>query len=161
MITELQAKSAKPKDRPYMILDDRGLMRTIREYPYPIMRAAMLFSVLIFARPGEVRAAEWAEIDTERVEWRIPAEKMKMRRPHIVPLATKALAGWRNCAAHGVGTLALSQPRNDVPYLCSTGYVFTSSHVSYLLHICIILGNKAHVPYYLKLCDCDKSGKYA
>ncbi|WP_298778294.1 tyrosine-type recombinase/integrase [uncultured Fretibacterium sp.] len=92
MITELQAKSAKPKDRPYMILDDRGLMRTIREYPYPIMRAAMLFSVLIFARPGEVRAAEWAEIDTERVEWRIPAEKMKMRRPHIVPLATKALA---------------------------------------------------------------------
>lgn len=43
-------------------------------------------------RPGELRQAEWAEFDLAGAEWRIPAKKMKMRRPHRVPLARQALA---------------------------------------------------------------------
>ena len=94
--------------------DARRLMRTVREYPYPVMRAALLFSVLTFARPGEVRAAEWTEIDTERAEWRIPAEKMKMRRPHIVPLVRQAqqlLDELRPLT--GAGRWLFPSPRND------------------------------------------------
>ncbi len=52
---------------------------------------ALLFSALTFCRPGEVRRAEWAEIDWENKLWRIPAEKMKMRQPHLVPLAEQTL----------------------------------------------------------------------
>ncbi len=46
----------------------------------------------LFVRPGELRHAEWTEFDLERAEplWRIPAEKMKMREQHIVPLSTQA-----------------------------------------------------------------------
>lgn len=47
---------------------------------------------LTFVRTGELRGAEWAEIDFEHAEWRIPAERMKMRAAHIVPLSRQALA---------------------------------------------------------------------
>jgi integrase len=42
-------------------------------------------------RPGELRKAEWSEIDLEAAEWRIPAERMKMRTIHIVPLSVQAV----------------------------------------------------------------------
>ena len=102
--------------------DARRLMRTIREYPYPIVRAAMLFSLLTFARPGEVRSAEWCEVDTERSEWRIPAEKMKMRRPHIVPLAAQALAVLEELRPiSGGGRWLFPSPRNDGRPLSENG----------------------------------------
>lgn len=56
-----------------------------------ITRCALQFAPLVFVRPGELRQAEWAEIDIEKAEWKIPAAKMKMRTPHIVPLATQAI----------------------------------------------------------------------
>src|SRR3569832_2364948 len=42
-------------------------------------------------RPGELRAAEWQEFDITKAEWRIPAERMKMRAPHLVPLSRQAV----------------------------------------------------------------------
>ena len=42
-------------------------------------------------RPGELRKAEWSEINLELAEWNIPAEKMKMRQPHLVPLSSQAM----------------------------------------------------------------------
>ena len=47
---------------------------------------------LTFVRTVELRRAAWEEFDLERAEWRIPAARMKMRRPHIVPLSTQAVA---------------------------------------------------------------------
>jgi integrase len=47
---------------------------------------------LVFVRPGELRHAEWKEIDLAKGEWRIPAAKMKMREQHIVPLSAQAQA---------------------------------------------------------------------
>ncbi len=47
---------------------------------------------LLFVRPGELRHAMWSEIDFEQAMWRIPAEKMKMRTPHLVPLSRQAMA---------------------------------------------------------------------
>jgi integrase len=46
---------------------------------------------LTFVRPGELRSAEWSEINVEGALWTIPAEKMKMRRPHRVALAKQAI----------------------------------------------------------------------
>ncbi|MEF9444420.1 tyrosine-type recombinase/integrase [Burkholderia sp. 1B3(2022)] len=54
-------------------------------------RLAMRFMALTFVRTIELRFAEWTEIDEKKKEWRIPAEKMKMRTPHIVPLSKQAL----------------------------------------------------------------------
>jgi len=59
---------------------------------HPIVRHALRLLPLVFVRPGELRHAEWAEIDAEAAEWRIPAEKMKMREALLVPLSRQALA---------------------------------------------------------------------
>lgn len=58
----------------------------------PVTKAALQLAPLTFVRPGELRRAEWKEFDLDRAEWRIPAEKMKMRVPHIVPLSKQAVA---------------------------------------------------------------------
>ena len=52
----------------------------------------MKLSGLLFVRPGELRHAEWEEIDLDKAEWNIPADKMKMRQPHLVPLCDQAVA---------------------------------------------------------------------
>jgi integrase len=54
-------------------------------------RYALRLAPLIFVRPGELRKAEWTEFNLVDAEWRIPAAKMKMRRPHRKPLAYQAL----------------------------------------------------------------------
>jgi integrase len=68
------------------------LMRSIFGYTgHPCTVAALKLSPLVFVRPGELRTAEWAEIDLDGAEWRIPAGKMKMKVDHIVPLSTQAV----------------------------------------------------------------------
>jgi integrase len=68
------------------------LLRAIEGYKGAyVTKAAMSLAPLVFVRPGELRQAEWAEFNLDGAEWRIPAEKMKMRDPHIVPLSTQAL----------------------------------------------------------------------
>jgi integrase len=56
-----------------------------------IVKCALQLAPLLFVRPGELRQAEWPEIDFDAAMWTIPAEKMKMRRQHLVPLATQSL----------------------------------------------------------------------
>ncbi len=77
------------------IVDPPGigaLLRAIDEYDgLPITKFALKLAPLVFVRPGELRRAEWAEVDLEGAEWRIPASKMKMRRPHRVPLSRQAV----------------------------------------------------------------------
>lgn len=70
-----------------------GLMKSILAYGDKSLQTclALKFSALTFARPGEVRHAEWAEIDWADKLWRIPAEKMKMSQPHLVPLASQVI----------------------------------------------------------------------
>ena len=68
------------------------LLRAIDAYTGQfVTRCALRLAPLVFVRPGEPRKAEWAEFDFEAAEWRIPAEKMKMPRPHTVPLSTQAM----------------------------------------------------------------------
>jgi integrase len=70
-----------------------ALMRAIEGYDgRMVTRFALRLAPLVFVRPGELRQAGWHEFDFEQREWRIPAERMKARFPHIVPLSTQALA---------------------------------------------------------------------
>ena len=69
------------------------LLRAIDGYEgSPLTRIALQLSALLFVRPGELRQAEWAEIDFDANVWRIPGEKMKGRLEHVVPLAEQSLA---------------------------------------------------------------------
>src|SRR5664280_17155 len=52
-----------------------------------VVQSALKFAPLTFVRPGELRHAEWSEIDFEKAEWNIPANKMKMKQAHLVPLS--------------------------------------------------------------------------
>lgn len=68
------------------------LMRAIEGYTgHAITLFGLRLSAHLFVRPGELRQAEWSEFEFEKSVWSIPAEKMKMRRPHRVPLSTQAL----------------------------------------------------------------------
>src|SRR3546814_10843135 len=66
------------------------------------------------ASPGELRMAEWSEFDLDNAVWKIPAERMKMRRPHEVPLSRPVLAYLEEL-------FALTGP---------DGYVFPTFHTS-------------------------------
>lgn len=66
------------------------LMRDITAFRSKKRRYALQLAALTFVRPGELCRAEWDEIEWDASIWRIPAEKMKMKRPHIVPLSRQA-----------------------------------------------------------------------
>ena len=78
------------------ITDERELgllLLAIDEYDgWPTISGALKFLTLTCVRPGEVRFAVRSEFDREKATWSIPAERMKMRQPHIVPLSRQALA---------------------------------------------------------------------
>jgi integrase len=78
----------------------RRLLRDIEAYEGGfITKCAMKLSPMLFVRPGELRRAEWCEINLDAAEWRIPAAKMKGRVLHIVPLATQAVSILREIQA--------------------------------------------------------------
>ncbi|WP_457097538.1 tyrosine-type recombinase/integrase [Lysobacter sp. P5_B9] len=90
------ALPAPPEKHHAAITDPKavgGLMRAIDSYAGSfITKSALRLAPLVFVRPGELRQAEWTEFDLDAAEWNIPAEKMKTRAPHLVPLSTQAVA---------------------------------------------------------------------
>jgi integrase len=77
------------------ILDEArigDLLRAIEAYSgQAVTKSALALSPHVFVRPGELRRAEWQEIDFRKSIWRIPALRMKQRREHVVPLSTQSL----------------------------------------------------------------------
>lgn len=74
-----------------------ALLRSIDAYHgHPFVTAALRIAPLVFVRPGELRTAEWTEIDLDAAEWRIPGAKMKMGAEHVVPLAEQAVSVLRD-----------------------------------------------------------------
>jgi integrase len=77
------------------IIDPREvghLLRAIDGYDgEEVTKAALQLAPLVFVRPTELRHAEWSEFDLDGAEWRIPAQKMKMRSRHIVPLSRQVV----------------------------------------------------------------------
>lgn len=97
------ALSAVPKTNYAAITEPErvgALLRAMDAYSgHPYARAALKLTPLLFVRPGELRAAEWAEINLHTAEWRIPGSKMKMGIDHIVPLARQAVEVLRSMQA--------------------------------------------------------------
>jgi len=85
----------KPEHYP-TLTDAREVGRLLRDIAgYEggfITKCAMTLSPMLFVRPGELRRAEWSEINLDAAEWRIPAAKMKGRVTHIVPLAKQVVS---------------------------------------------------------------------
>lgn len=72
------------------------LLRSIEGYDgYALTKIAMQLSANVFVRPGELRHAEWCEIELEGALWTIPATKMKMRKAHQVPLSRQSVELFR------------------------------------------------------------------
>lgn len=88
----------------------------------PVVKTALQLSALLFQRPGEIRQMEWAEINWEARRWEIPAEKMKMRQPHIVPLSRQSQALLRELQAlTGRGRFVFPSARGQVRSLSENG----------------------------------------
>ena len=96
------AASLKPGDflpsyteQHFARIDARDLPALVRDIDAyqgsPITRFAMRLLMLTFVRTGELIGARWSEFDLQAKEWRIPAERMKMKTEHIVPLSTQAV----------------------------------------------------------------------
>lgn len=70
-----------------------GMLRAMDDYQGTLVtKCALRLAPLVFVRPGELRKAEWSEIDLDAAQWNIPGARMKMREPHLVPLSTQAVA---------------------------------------------------------------------
>jgi len=93
-----------------------GLLRSIDGYKGSIVtRCALRLAPLVFVRPGELRHAEWAEINFEALEWRIPGEKMKAGILHMVPLSRQAIAVLREIQPlTGQGKYVFPSPRTGL-----------------------------------------------
>ncbi len=77
-----------------------ALLRAMHAYSgHPCTVVALKLSPLLLVRPGELRRAEWPEIDLDSATWAVPADKMKMRHDHIVPLPTQAVVMLRELQA--------------------------------------------------------------
>jgi integrase len=85
------------KEKHYPAITDpeefRELISTIRNYKgsSPITRYALSLLALTAVRPGNIREARWEEFDLDAALWRIPGEKMKARKDHLIPLSAQAI----------------------------------------------------------------------
>ena len=78
------------------------------------VRCALRLFPLLFVRSAELVRSEWSEFNLETREWHIPAERMKMRKPHIVPLSSQAVAILKELHAVTGGGTYLFPSRNSV-----------------------------------------------
>lgn len=96
------AKEIEPRDilkasikTNYARIDAKELPKLLREIEVyrgtHVTRLAMKLMTLTFVRTSELIEAKWSEFDLEAARWNIPAERMKMRTPHVVPLATQSI----------------------------------------------------------------------
>jgi integrase len=84
-----------------------ALLRAIRNYPTRDVSIGLQLLAMLFCRPSELRTALWKEVNLQAAEWTIPAERMKKRREHIIPLPTQAVELLKELKAYS----------SDSPYL--------------------------------------------
>lgn len=102
---DLRGAIASPKVKHFAAItkpsEVGALLRAIDGYSgHKVTVMAMRLSPHVLLRPGELRQAEWADIDFEEAIWFIPAERMKMRRPHRVPLSRQVIDMLRELHEH-------------------------------------------------------------
>lgn len=88
----MQAKESGKHFNALTLANLPDFLHDLAAYRSEVMRRAVMFTLLTFARTGSIIAAEWSEIDFENGLWNIPADHMKMGQAHIIPLPRQALA---------------------------------------------------------------------
>jgi integrase len=93
---DLKGALPQPREKHHSAITDpkevAPLLRAIDGYQgHFVTKCALRLAPLFFVRPGELRNAEWSEIDLDEETWTIPASKMKIRQDHIVPLCLQAI----------------------------------------------------------------------
>lgn len=110
-----------------------GLLRAIESYQGSfITKCALRLAPLVFVRPGELRQAEWSEIDLVSAEWNIPGHKMKTREPHLVPLSPQAVAILIELhALTGRGRFVFPSPRTTMRPMSNMGIMSALRRMGY------------------------------
>ncbi len=117
------AIKTKPQKSHAAITDPKklgGLLRAIDGYESTsrnsfLTAGALKLAPMLFVRPGELRRMEWSELDLEEATWRIPADKMKMRDPHIVPLSKQAVKVLESLKPHSGSRTVCLPPHSRPP----------------------------------------------
>jgi integrase len=126
-----------PKDTHFAAITDPKevgpLLRAIDGYQgSSVVRWAMQLAPLVFVRPGELQKMEWSEIDFDNSEWNIPAEKMKIGKPHLVPLSYQAVAILREAhALTGSGQYVFPSHRTKDRPLCDNALLAALRRMGY------------------------------
>jgi integrase len=95
-------------------------------------KLALRILLLTFVRTKELRAAQWTEIDWDKAEWRIPAERMKMRELHIVPLSRQAIATLRQLEKHnGNRQYIFPNQQNPAKFMSENTMLFALYRMGY------------------------------
>jgi len=97
-----------------------------------LTKAAMRLLLLCFTRTGELIGARWEEIDWDRHEWVVPAERMKMRNPHLVPLSRQALEIFKELREiTGKHDLVFFSPANKDKYISNNAFLSALKRMGY------------------------------
>jgi len=109
------------------------LLRDMQNYNGDkLTKAAMGLLALTFVRTGELIGAKWNEIDWERQEWRIPAERMKMRNPHFVPLSKQAMTIFKELRdITGRHDFVFSSPANKSKHISNNAVLSALKRMGY------------------------------
>ncbi len=95
-------------------------------------KLALRLLVLTFVRTIELRAAQWAEFDLDKGEWRIPAERMKMKEEHIVPLSRQAVAVLRELQSHsGNRQYVFPNQHNPISFMSENTMLYALYRMGY------------------------------
>lgn len=110
-----------------------GLLRAIEGYQGSfVTKCALRLAPLVFVRPGELRQAQWAELDLDAALWTIPAARMKMKESLLVPLATQAVAILKELhALTGNGKYVFPSPRTDQRPMSNNGVLSALRRMGY------------------------------
>tara|TARA_R110002072_G_scaffold289831_3_gene457132 strand:+ start:11714 stop:12910 length:1197 start_codon:yes stop_codon:yes gene_type:complete len=99
---------------------------------HPQTKLAVTLLMLTFVRTTELRGATWEELDLDEGEWRIPAERMKMRRDHIVPLSRQAVAAFRELQdLNGQWKYVFPNPRKPLKHMSENAVLYALYRMGY------------------------------
>ena len=108
------------------------LFRAIESYPEIITRLGLQLLAHTFVRPGELRGMRWNELVADDAVWIVPAERMKLRKPHVVPLSRQALAILAKLRdMTGDGDLVLDSPQRPGHSLSENTFLFALYRLGY------------------------------
>ena len=108
------------------------LFRAIESYPEIITRLGLQLLAHTFVRPGELRGMRWNELVADDAVWIVPAERMKLRKPHVVPLSRQALAILAQLRdMTGDGDLVLDSPQRPGHPLSENTFLFALYRLGY------------------------------